>query len=144
MIRLSEDQIKEVASTLDCGLTCFIDRKTGKVNNVLNIENWDVADDVPLENILRDSGKKWYNYLEIRPMPPRDAFKIMESFVETVDNLELRDKLIDSLRNKHPFKNFRWIIDRSEEYLQKWLDFKSIEYIAWVKDYLYKLYSTEK
>jgi hypothetical protein len=144
MMKLSEQQIKEVASTLDCGLTCFIDRKTGQVKNVLNMENLDVLEDRVRENVLRDTGKIAYNYLEIRPMPPRDAFIIMEDFVETVENSDLQIKLTNSLRKKHPFKNFKWEIDRSGDYRQKWLDFKAIRYINWVKNYLDQLNAIEE
>jgi hypothetical protein len=141
MIKLSEQQINEIASILDCGLTCFIDRKTGQVKNVLNAENFEISEDGSWENALRDSGKTSYNYLEISPMPPRDAFLVMEDFVETVGNMDLRTKLSNSLNKKHPFKNFKWEIDRSGDYRQKWFDFKEIKYIEWVKNYLDKFNS---
>jgi len=144
MIKLSEQQIKEIASILDCGLTCFFDIKTGQVKNVLNAENFEISEDGSWENVLRDSGKTDYNYLEISPMPPRDAFLIMEEFVETVGDVDLQIKLSNSLNKKHPFKNFKWEIDRSGDYRQKWFDFKEIKYIDWVKNYLDKLNSKER
>jgi hypothetical protein len=144
MIKLSEQQIKEIASILDCGLTCFIDIKTGQVKNVLNAENFEISEDGSWENVLRDSGKIDYNYLEISPMSPRDAFLIMEDFVEIVGDVDLQIKLSNSLNKKHPFKNFKWEIDRSGDYRQKWFDFKEIKYIDWVKNYLDKLNSKER
>jgi hypothetical protein len=144
MIKLSEQQIKEITSILDCGLTCLIDRRTGQVKNVLNAENLEISEDGSWENVLSDSGKTGYDYLEISPMPPRDAFLIMEDFVETVGNVDLQTKLSNSLNKKHPFKNFKWEIDRSGDYRQKWFDFKEIRYIDWVKNYLDKFNSKEK
>jgi hypothetical protein len=58
---------------------------------------------------LEDPGAKWYDYIEINPMPAKDAFKIMEEFVKTVDNHELSEKLLGALDNKQPFKNFKWL-----------------------------------
>jgi len=139
MIKLSEQQIKEIASILDCGLTCFIDRKTGQVKNVLNAENLEISEDGSWENVLRDSGNTGYDYLEINPMPPRDAFLIMEDFVETIGNMDLQIRLSNTLNKKHPFKNFKWEIDRSGDYRQKWFDFKETKIIDWVRNYLDKL-----
>jgi hypothetical protein len=69
----------------------------------------------------------------------KDAFKIMEEFVKTVDNNELSEKLLGALDNKQPFKNYKLLIERSEEYRQKWFDFRSKEYKIWVRNYLNQL-----
>ena len=58
----------------------------------------------------------------------------MADFTETVDNQKLRDKLVNSLNKSKPFRNFKWQIDNSGEYRQKWFDYKKLRYIKSVKE----------
>ena len=60
----------------------------------------------------------------------------MADFAENVDSIKLRESLINALNKKHPFQNFKWIIDNSGPYRQKWFDFKNQRLIEWVKDQL--------
>ena len=52
----------------------------------------------------------------------------MLDFAESVDNVNLQERLINSLNKSKPFRNFKWQIDNSGNYLQKWFDFKNNRY----------------
>ena len=69
-------------------------------------------------------------------MESHESFDVMAEFAESVDSRELRDSLINALNNKHPFRNFKWVVDNSGLYRQKWFDFKNQRLIEWVKDQL--------
>jgi hypothetical protein len=89
-----------------------------------------------LEDVLNELDENWDKYFGIEPMESHESFKIMADFTETVDSRELRDSLINALNRKHPFQNFKWVVDNSGPYRQKWFDFKNQRLIEWVKDQL--------
>lgn len=75
------------------------------------------------------------DYVEIEPMKSHESFEIMTDFVETLsDSNQLKYKLINALNKKKPFKEFKFIIDNSGDYRQKWFDFKNESIQKWVID----------
>lgn len=57
----------------------------------------------------------------------------MEKFIEEIDNEKLKNKLYIALQKRKPFRNFKWEIDYSGEYRQKWFDYKNQKYRDFVK-----------
>ena len=74
------------------------------------------------------------DYLEIEKMDSRDSFRLMEAFINIVDSDKLRKDLINALNQRKPFGNFKYVIDNSGEYRQKWFDFKAEKMQEWVKE----------
>jgi len=136
MIYLTKDQIKEIADQLDCGMRCYINKETGEIKTVVNFESWQTDDREPWEDVLNELDENWDKYIEIERMESHEYFELMADFAESVDNKELRDSLIKALNKKHPFQNFKWVVDNSGPYRQKWFDFKDQKLIEWVKDQL--------
>jgi hypothetical protein len=60
----------------------------------------------------------------------------MADFVETVDNEKLRESLIQALDRPKPFRNFKFTIDNSGPYRDKWFKFKDKKLIEWVESQL--------
>jgi len=136
MIKLTKDQIKEIAEELDCGMRCYINKETGEIKTVLNFESWQADDRESWEDVLNDLDENWDKYFEIERMESHESFEVMAGFAESVDSRELRDALIGALNKKHPFQNFKWVVDNSGPYRQKWFDFKNQRLIEWVNDQL--------
>jgi hypothetical protein len=135
-MKLTDEQIKEIAEELDIGMRCFYNLKTKEVKIVLNIdpdEYIGIEEDLP-EDELQDIEENPDDYFEFANMESRDSFRVMQDFAESVDDERLQERLIDSLEGVKPFKNFKLRIDNSGEYRQKWFDFKDLQYIEWVKN----------
>jgi len=143
MISLTKDQIKEIAEQLDCGMRCYINKETGEIKTVLNFESWQTDDREPWEDVLNELDENWDKYFEIERMESHESFKIMADFTETIDSRELRDKLINALNRKHPFQNFKWVLDNSGPFRQQWFDFKNQRNIEWVENKLDEINSIE-
>jgi hypothetical protein len=143
MIKLTKDQIKEIAEELDCGMRCYINKATGEIRTVLNFESWQTDDREPWEDVLNDLEENWDKYDEIDRMESHESFEIMADFAENVDSRELKDSLINALNRKHPFQNFKWVVDNSGPYRQKWFDFKNQRLIEWVENKLDEINSIE-
>jgi hypothetical protein len=135
MINLTKDQIKEIAEQLDCGNRCYINKETGDIKTTPDFDNG-YADEELWADVLEELEENWDKYIQIEKMESHESFELMADFAESVDSKELRESLINALNRKHPFRNFKWVVDNSGPYRQKWFDFKSQRLIEWVKDQL--------
>ena len=133
MINLTKDQIREIAEELDCGMRCYINKETGEIKTILNFESWQTDNREPWKDVLNELDENWDKYVEIERMESHESFELMADFAENVDSKELRDSLINALNKKHPFQNFKWVVDNSGPYRQKWFDFKNQRLIEWVE-----------
>ena len=130
---MTDEQINELADALDSGLRCFVHKgkKTivatpDTINNPdCDSEWWDEATE-EIEN-------NFDSYVEIEKMDSHESFRLMEKFIKTVDNGPLRDRLEEALSRPKPFANFKFDIDNSGLYRQKWFDFKKLQMIEWVR-----------
>lgn len=136
MIKLTDEQIKEIAEWLDVGMKCYYNKQTGEIKNILNFDNWMGADEELWEEDINEIEENWENYIEFDAMTSDDSFRVMADFIDTVDNSKLQQRLVDALNRRKPFQNFKWIIDNSGKYRQQWFDYKNIRYIEWVADQL--------
>jgi outer membrane cobalamin receptor len=143
MISLTKDQIKEIAEQLDCGMRCYVDKETGAIQTTPDFDNW-YTDDELWTNVLNELEENWDKYVEIERMESHNSFDLMADFAESVDSKELRDSLINALNKKHPFRNFKWVVDNSGKYRQKWFDFKNQRLIEWVEKKLDEINSLEE
>jgi len=134
MIKLTKEQINEIAEQLDCGMRCFVNKETGIIKSAPDFDTW-LTDDTELRaDFLNELDENWDKYVEIDRMESHESFEIMADFAENVDSIELLNSLINALNKKHPFKNFKWVVDNSGPYRQKWFDFKNQRLIEWVKN----------
>lgn len=134
MIKLTGQQIKNIAEELECGMRCYYNKKTGEIKNVLDFDKNPDADTELWEDELVEIENHYDDYIEFEGMESHESFEIMEDFADRIDDLGLKSELFGALSRKHPFRNFKDIIDNSGPYRQDWFDFKSQRYIEWVKD----------
>ncbi len=132
---LMEDQIKEIAENLDIGMRCFYHLKTGEIETIPNFfeGGWIGQDTEPWQETLDKLDENWGEYFEFEKMTSHESFEIMADFAETVDNQKLQDRLFKALNKSKPFRNFKWEIDNSGEYREKWFEYKNQRMIEFVK-----------
>ena len=133
-MELTEKQIEEIADNLDCGMRCFYNFKTGEIKTLLNFDSWIGADEEPWEEEAKEIDENWDDYFEFTGFDTHESFRIMVDFAERIDDPKLQDQLINALNRSKPFRNFKWQIDNSGEYLQQWFDYKKMRYVQWVKE----------
>lgn len=132
---LTKEQIKEIAENLDMGMRCFYHLKTGEIEATPDLfeGDWIGQDTGPWQETLDKLDENWGDYFEFEKMTSHESFEIMADFAEIVDNHKLQDRLFKALNKSKPFRNFKWEIDNSGEYRQKWFDFKNQRVIEFVK-----------
>src|ERR1035437_2163757 len=130
VVQLTErynEVVKEIAGNINAGLVCFLRTDTLEIDDI----PYELYSSATLYKMntgftLKDFKPKythWKKYITIEPMVPNESFKIMEKFVDQLDNSRLRTQLVHALQNRKPFANFKYIIDNSE-IRQEWFDFK--------------------
>lgn len=99
-----------------------------------------IADPTMHERVLRDS-----EYLRVDPVSSREQYRWMERFIATVDEPDLRNKLVRAIDGKGAFRRFkdvlmsfpvdreRWFTFRSERLracMETWLEAHGIQAVA--------------
>ena len=128
--------IKDIAGDLDCGMNCFIHSKTLEIKCIPDSAKWPGMDFDAWSDDIEEIDNNFGDYIQIEGMASHDSFKVMEEFIDTVDNERLKEKLINALERRKPFQNFKFTIDNSGEYRDKWFKFKEKALIDWVESQL--------
>ena len=135
-MELTEEQIKSIAEDLDIGMKVYVHIETNEIKTIIDLDQHYDADTEAWEEDIKEIEENYDRYLEFEKMDSRESFQVMEEFVETVEDEELRKKLELGLSLSKPFRNFKDIIDDENEYRMKWFAFKSTKYIEFVKEQL--------
>jgi hypothetical protein len=130
---MTDEQINELADNLDSGLRCFVHKENKSIVTTPDTINNPDSDSEWWDEANEEIENNFDSYVEIEKMDSHESFRLMEKFINTVDNLPLRDRLTEALRRPRPFANFKFDIDNSVPYRQKWFDFKKQEMIEWVR-----------
>jgi hypothetical protein len=145
--------IHSVAENIDCGLVCFINPETLEVEDIPKgmLDGFsDFSINPEFEDEVEDEQKflheDWETYITVEPRESSESFKIMERFVDEVNDKNLKNKLINALNNRKPFANFKNIVE-SSDYREDWFAFKQrqLEILVWDElEYELGKYENEK
>ena len=135
-MNLTNEGIKNIAEELEMGMKVYVNKKNMEIKTFLNFERMEFIDDEMWEEDINEIEENYDSYIKFENMDSRESYRVMEDFVETVEDNELRKKLELGLSLSRPFRNFKDIIDSGGEYRDKWFEFKNSKYIDFVKEQL--------
>ena len=130
-MKLKEEQIKEIAELLDCGMTCFYHLPTGKIDYHPDSEDPNF-DPEPWKDITDKIKNDWDNYERFEKMDSNEGYRVMENFARSLEDSGFKNKLLEGLSKPKPFWNFKSLVDWSD-YRQEWFYFKGKAYNDHVK-----------
>jgi Uncharacterised protein family (UPF0158) len=136
MLTFTKQQIKEIADQLDSGFRAFYHKQNGELIFVPNTEKHYDMDTEAWQEELDKLEENFLDYKQIEAMESSDSFTLMEDFANQVNDTTLQEKLFNALNRKHPFREFKFVIDNSSEYRNAWFDFKNKQYFEWVENQL--------
>ncbi|MBL0106345.1 MAG: hypothetical protein IPP52_03360 [Ignavibacteria bacterium] len=137
MIKLTEEQISDIAQDLEAGLKCFIHKVTGEVKTLPDELNGNMEIDEELwQDVIDEIDNDAENFIVIEGMDSRESYMLMEKFIDTLEDKQIIARLTNAINVPKPFHTFRYELDYSDEYLKKWYAFKSQQMIEWVKKHL--------
>lgn len=134
-MKLTKDQIDRISQELDCGMKCYINKETGEIKAILDRDDF-YGDSDFVEEALKEIEESWNDYIVIEKMSSREAFQVMESFIDLVNDDEIQKRLIYALNGRHPFRNFKNEVDYNEEIRQMWFAHKAKKYKKYVREYI--------
>lgn len=139
MIKLTEAQLYEACEDLSMGMKVFYNLETGEINSIPDFDEFDADDDGLWEDLIKEVESNPKKNIELYKMSSHRSFEIMENFAQTVTDISLKNRLLNSLDRKHPFRNFKTEIDRNEHYRQQWFKFKENAYVQFIKEQIEEL-----
>jgi hypothetical protein len=120
--------VREIAQELDCGNECYYNMKTSEIIAIPHFSQ--ISDEEEFKEIFREHlekiNQKKENFIKIEILESFESFKIMERFIQQLNDQNLKLELQDVLQQKKPFQNFKHKIDQSN-FRQSWFDFKQNE-----------------
>ena len=132
-MKLTDNQIREIAELLECGLQCYVHKPTDTIEYHPDID--EMFDPEPWQDLIDKIEENWDDYERFEKMDSSQAFRVMEDFVDSIDPNETKKRLEYALSRPKPFRNFKYEIDQSK-YRQTWFDFRLNANINWVKKQL--------
>jgi len=131
-----EDIIKEIAELVDSGEVVFLHKETREILSYPVAdgpadEEFDYIEQEVMEvvNIAPDS------YIRFDPPDSDESYQIMEVFVETLQDAQLKARLTDALASRKPFRNFRNAL-QIEDIEDDWYNYKDAYFLVYVSDKL--------
>jgi hypothetical protein len=133
---MEKERIKDIAENLELGMRCFVHSELKETKFIPDYDKYPHMDSEMFPAEEQEIESRPGGYIEIKGMNSHESFKVMEDFIETVDNEGLTEKLIQALNGPKPFRNFKFIIDNSGPYRDRWFKFKDKKLSDWVENQL--------
>ena len=133
MIKITDNKINEIYQDLDCGMICYYNPLTEEIKSHPDFDSNIFAEEEMWEDVVNEIDVNRDKYIRFEPMATNEYFKMMEGFIDSIDNLRLKERLINALNKPKPFRNFKYEIDNSGDYRQRWFDYKEQKYCELIK-----------
>lgn len=122
-----QEIISNIAREIDMGMVCYLNTDTMELDSVLG-SSYDAYGSGGYDDMYKqvyDKVNTWEHSICIEPLQSWESFKIMERFIQEVipANNVLKDTLDKAILRRHPFRNFKFLIEGSS-FRQNWFEFK--------------------
>ena len=131
-IEITDEQLQSIAENLDRGMKVYFNTETHEIKSMVDFENNIYAEEEEWEEDFKEIEEDIDNFLLFEKMSSGESYRMMEEFVETVKDKELKKNLELGLSLSNPFQNFRDIIDGHQDYREKWFEFKDQKYVDYI------------
>lgn len=128
VIKIADSNVKEIYEYSDSGMKCFYNPKSTEITILPDFDNNPYSNEELWEEVIEEINSNFDKYIEFERMPSNEYFRMMEGFIEIIENPEVQKRLIYALCQPRPFHNFRYEIECSGDFRQKWFDFKEVKY----------------
>ena len=135
-MEVSKEILNDIADNLEAGYKCFIHMDTCEVVTYLNPDQYPEMDPKDWKEEIGKVRKAKKKFIEIESMKTFQSFKVMEEFVDSLENNSTKVRLLVALEGKKPFANFKHQIENSGDYREFWFSFRREKNIKWVQDQL--------
>ena len=132
-----EKAVKEIADGLTAGFTYYLNMDTGETDEIFPGMDFDPEDEEDQDEEDKDRIEfmypDWEHRMFFEPLESQESFRIMSDFTDSLKDDKLQHRLVNTLNNRKPFANFKFIVENSE-YRQDWFDFRQQYLERYVKE----------
>ena len=135
-MEIPKEKLKEIAEELEAGFACFIHKDTLELVTYMDPDRHPDIDEDLWKGEMKKVKKNKKQFIEIENMESRDSFRVMEDFVNSLENCTTKIRLLTALEGQKPFANFKHQLDNSGDHRQQWFAFRTEKMIEWVQNQL--------
>lgn len=136
-MELTIQEAKEIAEILDSGIIIYVNTISREITELMDFTH-PYADESQKElwaDAIQYVEENWSDLIELRPLPSRDAFYIMEQFVLQLREGQIKNMLSIALSGRKPFARFKDTLRYDDAVLEQWYAFKLEQDAIWVQNY---------
>ncbi len=136
-MEISREIANYIADSMEAHEKCYIHKQTLEVVCIPDDSLFDGDLDPALwkEELAKIKSDK-RNYIEIRKMDSKDAFKVIEEFVNSLPNSFVKRRLLEAIDGPKPFARFKHQIENCGLERESWFTFRREKNIQWVQEQL--------
>ncbi len=128
---MDDSLLIEIADLLDEGFVVFVHRSTFEVLSYPDPARWGELEALDEYAAIRDRlEEEGAQFVEVGSLPPKVSFGIMEDFARQVGDAHLRERLLEALNSRKPFRHFKQMVEGSRE-ASAWETFKKSQLKAY-------------
>lgn len=140
MSLLPQAKIKQMATEIAKGNTCYIHRFTSKITTIdHSLEDAKLL--AAQEQKQAEIERKIKDYVKLEKLTKDDELTIMRNFLEEIPDRSVRKQLSNALSRKNPYRNFTMAVESDMELYQHWRNFNARGYQLWVSNVLIDAYN---
>jgi hypothetical protein len=136
MFTLSEKEVDKIAALLLKGMICFYQIDNKKIHHLPDDEDYFNYDLTPEEeDILDEIEDNPDNYVEFTKMEANQEHQMMENFADRIVKEKVfQDELVNALSKPKAATGFKFLINNSGKYKDRWDEYRFDKYKDWVKE----------
>ncbi len=135
-LNLTDKEWEKIADEVEAGFVVYLHKETKEIVSIIDFDRFFDADESGWKDLIRKVKNDYKSYIKFTAMESRDAFIVMEDFIETVNDKKLQDSLWNALDKRGPFRNFQNVLDYHPNYKEDWFAFKKEKTIEYFKEQL--------
>ncbi len=140
MPKIQQSAIKEIATKIANGNTCYLHRYTAKIITIdHSVDNEKLM--AAQKKTQEDIERKKEDYIKINKLSTENHLVIMKDFLEELRDRSVRKQLANALNRKNPIRNFKQTIESDMELTLHWGNYSAKEYHRWVSNVIIDAYN---
>jgi hypothetical protein len=135
MLKISCETIKEIAERLDTGMKVFYHLPTGKLASYPDELKWGgEIDEEAWGDDIAKLDENFHEYVAFAAMESHESFGVMEDFIETIGEKNVREKFENIIQRKKPFQQFKYLLFDYPLLREQWFLYKDERYREFVQE----------
>jgi hypothetical protein len=113
---------RDIAEEVNLGQTCYINKETKEFFCIPNFEDTEVVEEAFAAELAQLEEEK-EQLIKLEQPDGKAGYKMMEDFVQAIDDFEIQSDFMEALYYERPFASFKQKV-RKHSYTSEWNHFR--------------------